>query len=201
MPRSKRRPARGAEEGQRGRRLGTGWEGAFFKYLDLHGTYYRAAEAAGVSIDAVDARRSRDPEFEAQCRLMRERHADSLEQALEAQAKKTGNPVGYIVRLKALRPKDYVERHLVESLNVSVSTSVTAEDAQALLRAMLREASPASLQALSLPLPIDTHVEDLTHPNFAVPTSPALSLHDPVLLPPPLSVQPAGHASSGLDDW
>jgi hypothetical protein len=201
MPRSKRRPARGVEEGQRGRRLGSGWEDAFFRYLDLHGTYYRAAEAAGVSIDAVDARRSRDPAFEAQCRLARERHADSLEQALEAQAKKTGNPVGYIVRLKALRPKDYVERHLVESLNVSVSTTVSPEDAQALLRAMLREASPASLQALDLPPPMNSVVEDVSHLDSPVPSPHALPLHDAGLLPPPPGVEPAGHASLDIDDW
>jgi hypothetical protein len=198
MPRSKRRPARGAEEGQRGRRLGTGWESAFFKYLDLHGTYYRAAEAAGVSIDAVDARRSRDPAFEAQCRLARERHADSLEQALEAQAKKTGNPVGYIVRLKALRPKDYVERHLVESLNVSISSTVSPEDAHNLLAAMLRESAPSSLQTLPLPL---YDVEAVSHPDSSPPPRSALLLHDAELLTPPPDLTQADGAQADTDDW
>ena len=65
----------------------------------------------------------------------REFYADTLERDLIASAERSDNPVGYIVRLKALRPAEYIEKHAVMSLNVHAD--LPSADAAQLLRDML----------------------------------------------------------------
>lgn len=102
---------------------------------------YRAAEAAGVHGRTISRERERDPAFNDAVLDALQYHADVLEEAMETQAEKTGNPVGYIVRLKALRPAQYIEKHAV--MNLNVTANVEGADAMALLSQLVRELSPA----------------------------------------------------------
>jgi len=114
-----------------------------------HGGLCLAAEQAGVDVRTVQRLRASDPAFDERVTTARELYADTLEHEMVDQARQRGNPVGYIVRLKALRPEDYIERHKIMSLNVNVDA--TPDDAPGLLRAMLGDVTPATLQSLSAP--------------------------------------------------
>ena len=59
----------------------------------------------------------------------------------------SGNPVPHIVRLKALRPTEYIEKRAV--LSVSTTAQITQEEGRRLLTAMLSQATSATLQALA----------------------------------------------------
>jgi hypothetical protein len=68
-------------------------------------------------------------------------------------SRSTGNPVGYIVENKAAEPSRYIERQAI--LNLSVSTTISDQDALPLLRAMLADLTPTS-QAALMPAPTET---------------------------------------------
>lgn len=118
------------------------WQERFLAYYKANGTMYRAAEAASVSMDTVRRYRDSDPDFAAKLAEATEYAADVVEEAMVNSAKETGNPAGFIVRLKAMRPAQYIEK------NVSISLGLTAEvqghDVIPALRAMLESASPAA---------------------------------------------------------
>lgn len=140
-------PSTAADEKRPGPPLPNGWRGVFLAYLEQHGTYYKAARSAGVSDDTVLRERRRDAAFDRQVEEARQLHADHLEEGMIRQAESHGNPVGYIVRLKALRPAAYIERHAIMSLNVT--SELTSEDAAGLLRDMLANLSDSSRELLS----------------------------------------------------
>jgi hypothetical protein len=52
------------------------------------------------------------------------------------------NPVPHIVRLKALRPAEYIERRLEASISVTATAQITGDEAKALLQDMLESATP-----------------------------------------------------------
>ena len=116
-----------------------------------HGGLCLAAEEAGVSIKTVQRLRANDPAFDGRVEDALELYADTIEHAMVKQAKDRGNPVGYIVRLKALRPGKYIERHQMNVLSMNVTVDASPEDAAGLLRSMLGDVTPATLQSLSAP--------------------------------------------------
>jgi len=122
--------------------LPEGWQERLVEYLEAKGTYAKACRAAGVSDETVRKYRHADPAFDERCRWAREIHADSLEEKLEEEATATGNPVGHIVRLKAIRPHLYVEKHAV--MNFNVTTELDSADGAETLRTMFGAMRPST---------------------------------------------------------
>lgn len=150
------RPSTAADEKRPGPPLPDGWRALFLAYLEQNGTYYKAAHAAGVSDDTVLRERRRDPEFDRRVDEARQLHADQLEEGMIKQAETHGNPVGYIVRLKAIRPAQYIEKHAV--MNLNLNAELPPADIAAVLRGTLGVASDhtRALIAGQAPLVIDT---------------------------------------------
>ena len=123
------------------------WEAKFLVEMRAHGGFYHSARCAGIHPATAWRRHDRDPEFARLVREAREEHADQLEREIEEQARKSGNPVGFIVRLKALRPHEYIERHAV--MSVSMTAEIPGPDAAHLLREMLANLTDSSRQLLS----------------------------------------------------
>ena len=126
------------------------WRGAFLTEYAARGGFFRSAVAAGVSSSFVSDTVARDPDFAAQAEQARQLFADTLEDRMVRQAEERGNPVGYIVRLKALRPAEYIERHATLSLYADLSPG-NPEDARQMLTAMLGSLTPATRLALVAP--------------------------------------------------
>ena len=126
------------------------WQERFLRSYAVTGAKWRAAKVAGVSKRTVDAYEAVDPVFAERMADALELYADRLETKMVKQAEERGNPVGFIVRLKALRPDKYIERHAVMNLSVNVNDA-TPQDATDLLRTMLGDATPATRQRLSAP--------------------------------------------------
>jgi hypothetical protein len=99
----------------------------------------------------VRIERDRNPEFDAACHDARQYFADTVEENMLASADKHGNPVGYIVRLKALRPNEYIEKHAV--VNMNLSGQLNPDDAARLLGAMLQHSSDDVTRAMLTPPP------------------------------------------------
>jgi hypothetical protein len=130
------------------------WQARFLAAYKQLGGVHLAAEAASIHPETVRRYRHADPAFDAACLDAREFYADTLERDLIASAERSDNPVGYIVRLKALRPAEYIEKHAVMSLNVHAD--LPSADAAQLLRDMLGTLTESSRHLLSTgppPLP------------------------------------------------
>ena len=90
----------------------------------------------------------------------REEHADQLERELEEMARAKGNPVGHIVRLKAIRPGLYIERQAI--LTVTAPAELDSVEAAALLRDLLATCSETTRRLLTegefpaLPIALDS---------------------------------------------
>ena len=123
------------------------WRERFLHAYRTRGGVHRAAETAGVHPETVRLERHRDPAFDQQVLEAREYYADLVEETMLASADRSDNPVGFIVRLKALRPDQYIERHAVMSVNLSAE--LPGPDAAALLRAMLSALTDSSRALLS----------------------------------------------------
>jgi len=119
-------------------------------YLERHGTFHRAAKVAGVSEDTVLRERHRDPEFDRACEHARQVHADGCEEALEGMARESKNPVGLIVRLKAIRPAQYIERSATLAVRADLTSGPSSEEAEALLRQMLQDCTDATRRLLTV---------------------------------------------------
>ena len=128
-----------------GPQLPKDWQARFLQAYRTRGGIHRAAEAASVSHEAVRMERHRNPAFDQAVLEAREYYADLVEEAMVASADRSDNPAGFIVRLKALRPQEYIEKHAV--MNVTVTTELDAADGAAFLRDMLGALRP-STQAL-----------------------------------------------------
>jgi len=124
------------------------WQARFVSAYKKLGGVHLAAEAASVSHDTVLRYRQADPAFDQACADAREFYADTLEVNMIASAERSDNPVPWIVRLKALRPHLYVEKHAV--MNFSVSTELASADGLEALQAMFATMRP-STQALIQP--------------------------------------------------
>ena len=121
------------------------------RFLDAYrsrGGLHRAAEASPASIRRPCAKNvSAIPSSTSRCSRPREYYADLVEETMLASADRSDNPVGFIVRLKALRPDQYIERHAV--MSVSLSAELPGHDAAELLRAMLGTLTDSSRTLLS----------------------------------------------------
>ena len=139
-PRKRRRPGPGIPDD---------WQARFLRYYREHGGLWRAAEAAGVSYETVGRYRQHDRAFETQVQDAKQYYADSLEQRMIAQAEESGNPVGYIVRLKALRPNEYIEKHAV--VNFNLQAEIPGVDVVSVLHTMLGHLTEPTRALLAAP--------------------------------------------------
>jgi ribosomal protein S12 methylthiotransferase accessory factor YcaO len=97
-------------------------------------------------VKTATRRMNADPDFHEAVQEARQYHADQLEEELEDMGRASKNPVPHIVRLKALRPAEYIEKQA--TMTVSAHASLTQEDGKRLLAAMLSQATDATLKAL-----------------------------------------------------
>src|SRR5678816_3007149 len=95
------------------------WQGRLLEYYRTHGGLHRAAEAASVSLETVRRHRHANPAFDAAVREAREYYADLVEERMMAIGERRDDVTASIVRLKALRPQEYIEKHAV--MNVTVT--------------------------------------------------------------------------------
>jgi len=121
------------------------WKARYLEHVRTHGHYALAARRAGVSPKTAERERAADPDFDAECRDAREEAADGIEIDMLDSARRSDNPAGFIVRLKALRPHEYIEKHAV--MNFTVSTELASADGLEALQAMFETMRP-STQAL-----------------------------------------------------
>jgi len=142
--------------------LADNWRERFLAEYEVHGTLYKAARRAGIDPKTVTRHRDVEPEFDQACKDAFQLAADRYEEDLADQARETGNPVGYIVRLKAMRPAEYIEKQAM--LNVSLKAELDPVDASALLRAMMGSMTGATRAAFE-----QIEAEDRQH---ALPPAP-----------------------------
>src|SRR3989304_2474913 len=125
-----------------------------------------AGQAVGVDAHTVRAERQRDETFSLACAQISEEWADTLETKMETQAGTAGNPVGYIVRLKALRPALYLERHL--AMSIQATAEIPAADARQLLAHALGAVLETTTQRV---LPVASEPRELDASKDASKTS------------------------------
>jgi hypothetical protein len=131
-----------------GPRLPENWLAEFLSALRGHGArIYTAARVVGIHPSTIFRHQAADPAFAQALRDAREEHADTLEGEIEDMGRKTNNPVSHIVRLKALRPGQYIERSI--ALTADLTPKVSNEEAKALLAQMLAVATAATLAELA----------------------------------------------------
>lgn len=151
MPKPKRAPSPVSpvlEQRRPGIPLPQGWKQAYLDALRAEGGFYRAARTVGVDYDTALAERDRDPAFDKQCQSARQEYADNLECQMVEDSHLSGNPAGQIVRLKALRPAEYIEKHAMLSLTANLN-DLPIDDATLLLKQLLGATTDATRQALS----------------------------------------------------
>jgi hypothetical protein len=104
----------GSVSSKKGKRPGpalpAGWQGIYVAKLRETGGFCLAAEAAGISPRTALRWRQADRDFEAAVHDALELYADRLEEQLVATGTNGGNPLSFIVRLRALRPGVYREQ-------------------------------------------------------------------------------------------
>lgn len=145
-----------------GRPPKVGWEKRYLKYVRLKGAKVRAARYAGVSYRTAERRAAADPRFAEQIEQALQSYADWCEEQLVASSVERGNPVGLIVRLKALRPDQYIERQAI--LNVNANLNIEGSDGAAILRQMLGQMTPSTQRA------IETTASVVDHDDAELPT-------------------------------
>jgi hypothetical protein len=123
------------------------WKERYLEHVREHGHYALAARVAGVSQKTAQRERHANPDFDELCREAREEAADNVELKMMASAEISHNPVPYIVRLKALRPHEYIEKHAVVSL--SMTAEVPGVNVPALLAQMLGHLTPPTRELLA----------------------------------------------------
>jgi hypothetical protein len=146
------------------------WRDAFIEELRDHAGMYRAARRVGINPRTVYDVMERDPAFADAVKIAREECADGYQAEMIDQARDTGNPTGYIVRLKALRPSEYIEKHAV--LNVTADVQLGSEDAMSLIRSLIDTARPHTLSSLKPhhePEPLPAYQPDVAVPHAVSP--------------------------------
>jgi len=124
------------------------WQERYLEHVRQHGHYALAAKHAGICLETARRARHADPAFDQLCRDAREEAADQVEIDMLDSARRSDNPAGFIVRLKALRPQEYVEKHAI--MNFSVSTELESADGLEALQMMFATMRP-NTQALIQP--------------------------------------------------
>jgi len=144
----KRVPALPALQPKKGLPLPKNWKARYLELLRTHGGFYHCARQLGLDPKTAWRERERDPEFNEACREAREEYADSIEHRMVESAEQSGNPAGFIVRLKALRPQEYIEKHAVLTLSADLN-ELPAQDAMAVLRGMLGTTTTTTVKMLA----------------------------------------------------
>jgi hypothetical protein len=124
------------------------WKERYLALIRKTGNYAKTARAVGVSPRTAQRERDRDPEFNELCLEAVQEAADDLEDRMVAGAEASGNPAGFIVRLKALRPAQYIEKHAVLSLSADLN-ELPVQDALSVLRGMLGTTTITTTQMIS----------------------------------------------------
>ena len=144
---------------RRGQAVPKGWKLTFLREYEAHGKIWYCAKRAGVGGQTVKNERARDAIFDAACDDALQHYADGLEVTMDDQFQK-GNVVAGIVRLKAVRPDKYVEKHVVNTLAVNLTVQQVSEaDATDFLHRLLAFATPetrAKLNGGAAPLALPT---------------------------------------------
>lgn len=136
------------------------WKTRYIELIREYGNFYQTARMAGVDPSTALRNRNADPEFDRLCLEARQDFADQLETQMVADSHESGNPAGQIVRLKALRPAEYLEKHLALTLSADLN-ELPAPDATSILKAMLASATESTIQHLQQqPLAIDAPKHD-----------------------------------------
>jgi hypothetical protein len=124
------------------------WKARYLELIRKTGNFAKTARAVGVDPVTAYRERERDPEFDRQCLEAREEAADDFEDRMVASAELSGNPAGFIVRLKALRPAQYIEKHAILNLSADLN-ELPPGDAVALLKNMLASTTPTTAKMLN----------------------------------------------------
>ena len=124
------------------------WKERYLELIRERGNFHRTAREAGVDPTTALRERDRDPEFDRLCQEARQEYADLAEDTMVQDSHETGNPAGLIVRLKALRPLEYIEKHAIMNVTANLA-ELQPDDAKALLQAMLGSTTPSTQKMLS----------------------------------------------------
>lgn len=126
----------------------TDWKTRYLELVREKGNFHRTAREVGVDPKTAYRERERDADFDAACMDARQEFADRIEDQMVEDSHLSGNPAGQIVRLKALRPAEYIEKHAVMSLTANLN-ELPVTDAVQLLKAMLGATTPATQRQLA----------------------------------------------------
>lgn len=137
---------------KKGPELPRDWQATFLEAYRTRGGLWRAAKAAGVCHETVRRYRNADPVFDEQVKDAREEYADQLEERMIDSAERSDNPAGFIVRLKALRPQEYIEKHAV--MNFTVTTELDSADGARVLQEMFTAMRPSTQALIGAPAPV-----------------------------------------------
>ena len=124
------------------------WKERYLELIRDRGNFHRTAREAGVDPATALRERDRDPEFDRLCLEARQEYADKAEDTMVQDSHETGNPAGLIVRLKALRPLEYIEKHAIMNVTANLA-ELQPDDAKALLQAMLGSTTPSTQRMLT----------------------------------------------------
>lgn len=126
------------------------WQDTYLAYYREHGGQYASARALGISWGRVYDEICRNPDFARALAEAREEFADQCETRMLDLGERSNNPVPYIVRLKALRPSQYIEKQV----NVSVNATADLDDEQTaqLVAALVQSLRESSGSAVAAPL-------------------------------------------------
>ena len=117
------------------------------------GGLYDAAHAAGVDLAIVHDAEARDPDFHRQVNNAIGLATDRLVSAMHEVGERGNNPIPHLARLKAARPREYVEKHLI--VTVGDASAFGADQARELLRGMLADIDPV-LRGQLAAAPVET---------------------------------------------
>ena len=122
---------------------------AYLEMVAEHGTVRLCAKRLGIPWKEVARRLSEEGEFREAVEHAKEVCAERLEEMLTAPGIDKRQVIGLIVRLKALKPAQYIERQVSMAVNVSTEMQVTPEEARALLANLLKDAQPQTVRMLT----------------------------------------------------
>jgi hypothetical protein len=137
------------------------WSGLRRVYLEhvvKTGATFRALALAGVTPRELQDAIDQDWDFGEAITRAKDEYGDDLAEGLvEARY-----PVGRIVRLKAPRPAEYIEKHAVWKLSADLN-ELPVDDAVAVLRSMMTHITPSTRRMLGAEAP----PEDAPSPETA----------------------------------
>jgi hypothetical protein len=136
----------------------TGWRHVYLEHVVKTGATFRALARAGVTPRQLQDAIDQDGDFAEAIERAKGEHGDDLAEGLV----ETRFPVGRIVRLKALRPQEYIEKHAVLNLNADLN-ELPLRDAVAVLRGMMTHITPSTRRMLDAGAP----PEDAPKPETA----------------------------------